>query len=49
MTYRAFSLKDGKGGWCVLRLDYGRRVFYGTRQECLDWIERNGHDLDPDI
>jgi hypothetical protein len=22
----------------------GRVVFYGTRAECLSWIERNGHD-----
>lgn len=21
-----------------------RPVFYGTRKECAEWIERNGHD-----
>jgi hypothetical protein len=39
--------KDGwSGGRVVVRISDDKPVFYGTRSECADWIERNGHDGD---
>lgn len=36
--------KDGNKGWKVVKTSTGTNVFFGTKQECAEWIERNGHD-----
>jgi hypothetical protein len=38
--------KQMGGNYAVTRISDGRACFYGTRRECLEWIERNGHDGD---
>ncbi|QBQ72103.1 hypothetical protein Milano_081 [Agrobacterium phage Milano] len=38
--------KDGNKGWKVVKNATGKNVFFGTKQECEEWIERNGHDGD---
>jgi hypothetical protein len=32
--------------YAAVRIRDKRRVFYGTRREVEEWIERNGHDED---
>jgi hypothetical protein len=38
------TVEIGANEHVVIRLRDERRVFYGTKQECEDWVERNGHD-----
>jgi hypothetical protein len=42
--YEINRTKFGVDEYVVIRLRDERRVFYGTRTECREWIERNGHD-----
>lgn len=35
--------KDGLS-FCVVKKGTTRAVFYGSKLECKEWIERNGHD-----
>ena len=30
--------------YCVQNKKTGKVVFYGTKEECKEWIEHNGHD-----
>jgi hypothetical protein len=30
--------------WVVIRKSDGLSVYYGTRAECVEWVERNGAD-----
>lgn len=35
-----------RGGHYVQRTDNRKVVFFGTKTECEEWMERNGHDGD---
>lgn len=42
-----YTIKKHAGGdYYVKNCKTGKVVFYGSRIECDEWIERNGHDGD---
>jgi hypothetical protein len=47
MKYRLVRNSDHSDEWVVVELHAGSRdktVFHGTKSECSEWIEHNGHD-----
>jgi hypothetical protein len=43
MLYKVHPTQDPIG-YVVKSKSTGRIAFTGTRRECLEWIEYNGHD-----
>lgn len=41
---RQVPVLNGDVDHCVFLKSTKRAVFFGTKAECLEWIERNGHD-----
>ena len=48
MSYYRIAKPSAFGGkdHAVVHIATGKAVFYGSKRQCVEWIERNGHDED---
>lgn len=44
MTKLYLMRRDANGDYKIIKRSSGRVVFYGDRDDCEQWLERNGHD-----
>jgi len=52
MAVKLYAIKNpsvGDSDYRVAHVKTGKVVFYGTRAECKEWIEHNGHLDDSEI
>jgi hypothetical protein len=47
--YRITNPSVGDTDYRVIHIKTGKSVYYGTKTECREWIEHNGHLDDSEI